>query len=122
MKRDLRKNPGSGKEKKQQLEKLKKYRKVQAALAISRDLAYCVRCYWSGRIKDYEHVHHTEGRGTYEKEHYTKLLCLCVDCHRLFSTMRVKLKTFHAAQRALVDLANENPINTNFEHNFDEQD
>lgn len=123
MKKVLRKNPGSGKEKRKKLRELKKYRKVQVALAISRDNATCVNCYWfPGRVRPYEHVHHTEGRGTYEKERYTKLICLCSSCHNVFSAMRQPSKPIHINQRGLVKLANHRPINQEFEHNFYEQD
>lgn len=119
----MRKNPGSSKEKQEQLEALKEYRREQAALAILRDNGYCVRCYWfPGHIKAYEHVHHTEGRGTYEKEHYTKLICLCAECHNLFSAMRVKEKSIHREQRELIKIANKHPINLKFNQDFDEQD
>ena len=123
MKKGLRKNPGSGKEKRKQLRELKKYRKNQVLLAISRDNATCVSCYWSpSRVRSYEHVHHTEGRGSYEKEHYTKLICLCSSCHNMFSAMRQPNKKIHITQKGLIKIANQHPINSEFEHNFHEQD
>lgn len=122
MKRELRKTPGSGKEKKEHLEKLIEYRAKQAKLAIYRDNSLCVSCYWiNHKITPYAHVHHTEGRGTFEKEKYTKLICLCDSCHQIFSAMRVPRKEIHQLQQQLVKLANDNPINKEFKHNFDEQ-
>lgn len=115
MKKTLRKNPGSIKEAQERREALREYRGVQVALAIFRDNATCVNCYrFRGQVKTYDHVHHTEGRGTYEREHYTKLICLCVDCHMSFSAMRQPDKAIHRAQRKLIKFANEHPINLHF--------
>ena len=115
MKKALRKNPGSSEEAQKQREALRKYRRNQTAIAIFRDNATCVNCYqFLGQVKDYDHVHHTEGRGTYEKEHYTKLVCLCVRCHETFSVMKQPDKTIHKKQKELIKIANERPINMLF--------
>ena len=112
MKKALRRNPGSSKEAQKQQKILRQYRMGQAAIAIYRDNATCVNCYqFLGRVKDYDHVHHTEGRGTFEKEHYTKLVCLCIECHEKFSVMKQGNKPIHKKQRELIRIANEHPIN-----------
>lgn len=115
MRRASRKNPGSIKEARKQRKALQAYRLFQAAIAIFRDNATCVNCYqFLGRVREYDHVHHTEGRGTYEREHYTKLVCLCIDCHMNFSVMIQPDKAIHRAQKELIKLANERPINLLF--------
>ena len=112
MKKALRKNPGSIKEAREQRKALQEYRMTQAAIAIYRDSATCVNCYrFLKRVKDYDHVHHTEGRGTFEKEHYTKLVCLCIECHEKFSVMKQVNKSIHKKQKELIRIANEFPIN-----------
>jgi hypothetical protein len=122
----LRKNPGSGKEKKKQREALKEYRRVHAALAIHRDNGYCVACFVEkkGYLRKYEHVHHVFGRGTKagdEKERYTSLMCLCAFHHRHISIVRFQGKRRHKRQLTLLGIANNQPINPDFEHNTDEQ-
>jgi len=124
----LRKNPGSSEEKKEELIELKEYRSIQATMAINRDAGLCVNCYWfQEKIQPYDHVHHTEGRGTKEKEQYTKLLCLCAYCHNLFSPIKFPNKEIHIDQKYLILLANRFPINQEFTppksiQNFDERD
>lgn len=115
-----KRNPGNGKR-----EALANYRKTQAALAIARDFGYCVRCYWTDKLTQYEHVHHVFGRGTEvgdDREQYTSLICLCANCHRLVSAIRFRIKPQHTEQILLLERANENPINANFQHNIYEQD
>lgn len=115
MKKVLRKNPGSTKEAQEHREALRKYRLEQTAIAIFRDKALCVNCFnFLGQTKEYDHVHHTEGRGTYEKEHYTKLVCLCIRCHGKFSVMRQPNKPIHRKQKKLIQTANASPINPRF--------
>lgn len=117
MKKALRKNPGSTKEAQEQRKALRKYRLIQTAIAIFRDDGVCVNCYrFLDQIKKYDHVHHTEGRGTYEREHYTKLVCLCIECHEKFSAMRQLNKPIHKTQKELIKIANEQPINFYFDH------
>ena len=115
MKKVLRRNPGSTKEAQERRDALREYRMGQAAIAIFRDNATCVNCYqFLGQVKKYDHVHHTEGRGTREKEHYTKLVCLCIRCHERFSVMKQPNKAIHRDQKRLIEIANERPINIAF--------
>lgn len=114
----MKNNRGNGNE-------LSDYRIIQASLAIHRDGGLCVRCYWNGIIRPYEHVHHVFGRGTHvgdSQEDYYNLLCLCAECHDKLSAVRVPLKEVHREQMILLAFANAHPINPEFEHNFDEQD
>ena len=122
MKRESRKNPGSTEERHEQRDDLREYRREQAVKAIHRDGGLCVRCYWfPGRIKEFEHIHHARGRGTYEKEHYTSLLCLCVQCHEALSAMRSEGKPRHGYQLSLLKIVNNHPINPEFEHDSEEE-
>lgn len=115
MREELRKTPGSGKEKAARLRKLQKYRKEQASLAIWRDNAQCVRCYFKFNSQvTYEHVHHAFGRGNYEVEHYNNLMCLCASCHDGYAVIRVPNKGIHAEQHRLLMEANGRPINSRF--------
>lgn len=123
MKRKLRRTPGKTEERHEQRDDLRAYRREQAVKAIHRDGGLCVHCYWfPGRVKEFAHVHHVRGRGTYEKEHYTSLLCLCVQCHDVFSAMRSEGKPRHQYQLSLLKVANNYPINSEFEHDIEEQD
>jgi len=115
VKKASRKNPGSTKEAREQQEALREYRMAQTAIAVFRDNGYCVNCYnFLGQVKKYDHVHHTEGRGTRKKEHYTKLVCLCIYCHKRFSAMRQPNKLMHRKQKKLIRTANASPINPCF--------
>ena len=123
MKRTFRKTPGSTKERRERRDDLQEYRRAQAAKAIHRDKGLCVHCYWfPGSVRKFDHVHHVRGRGTYEKEHYTSLICLCIPCHEAFSAMRSEGKSRHAYQLSLVKIANSYPINSDFQHDIEEQD
>ena len=116
----MRKHPGSTKERHEQRDDLREYRRTQAVKAIHRDGGLCVHCYWfPGHIKEFDHVHHARGRGTYEKEHYTSLLCLCVRCHEAFSAMRSESKASNQYQLALLKIVNAHPINSEFQHDPD---
>ncbi len=122
MKRESRKNPGSTEERHEQRDDLREYRRTQAVKAIHRDGGLCVHCYWfPGHIKEFDHVHHARGRGTYEKEHYTSLLCLCISCHTVLLAMRSEGKPRHEYQLSLLKVANEHPINSEFEHDPEEE-
>jgi len=61
------------------------YRRVQAALAISRDNSLCVVCYFTDGLRvNREEVHHVFGRGIVAgdyREHYTNLMCVCRKHH-----------------------------------------
>jgi hypothetical protein len=123
MKKMFRKTPGSTKERHGQRDDLRAYRREQAVKAIHRDKGLCVHCYWfPGRVKEFDHVHHTRGRGTYEKEHYTSLLCLCVQCHEVLLAMRSEGKPRHKYQLSLLKIANDHPINSEFQHDIEERD
>ena len=96
---------------------LRDYRIIQAAFAINRDDGYCVRCYWMGKLKQYEHVHHVFGRGTEVgdvREQYISLLCLCFECHNLYRPIRTIGKEKHQAQINMLAWANKTPVNSRF--------
>lgn len=123
MKSTSRRNPGSTKERHEQRDDLRAYRREQAVKAIHRDEGLCVYCYWFiGRIREFDHVHHARGRGTYEKEHYTSLLCLCVQCHEVFLAMRSEGKPRHQDQLSLLKVVNKHPVNPEFQHDIEERD
>ena len=103
--------------KKDKKKDLRDYRIIQAALAVYRDDGYCVRCYWNGKLRPYEHVHHVFGRGTEVdsvNEQYDTLLCLCIECHGDFNPVRVPTKEIALEQLMLLNKANEVPVNSRF--------
>lgn len=97
-------------------------RKEQVDIAISRDSALCVIC-WFTKNKQVrmDHVHHIYGRATlgrdktYWREGYRFLMCTCAECH----PQPIKLGKGSSKLgwvEELIQKMNGTPINSNFLH------
>lgn len=95
---------------------IESYRALQRMTAIYRDNKLCTRHYFLlFEFVKGDHVHHVYGRSSTGnwKEHYTNLLCLCVNCHNLYGPLSTKGDT---EQEFILKKANETPINPLFSH------
>jgi predicted HNH restriction endonuclease len=105
-----------GKDKEKIKENLREYRREQAMLAIMRDNAWCIRCFWVfDRTREFEHIHHVRGRGTHAghpREHYTNLMCVCAECHQQLEPVYVEEN--NPDQMFLQRQMNEHPLNREF--------
>lgn len=98
---------------------LSEYRSRQAIFAIQRDFDRCVICHFKfGRRRRRQHIHHVYGRGRKAgdwREHYTNLMCVCMDCHPL----PIQTPGGNHALSWVEDIRekmNSDPINYGFEH------
>lgn len=101
------------------------YRSVQRMLVIDRDDGSCVICWFKhGRMRKANEVHHVYGRGKKAgdwREQYTRLMCVCKECHMQAPPAQDR----HSKQAwviELLDKANKEPINPNFEHQYEYDD
>jgi len=103
--------------KQEQVDALHDYRRVQSALAISRDNDQCVICWFMHhRKRKRAEIHHVYSRSREAgdwREQYTSLMCVCKECH----PQPIKILGGSANLSWIEDVlrqANETPINPHF--------